>query len=735
MSTIQPEHTESERPDRLLPAETPEAIPRRQNVLAEWYERFAVYAQQRPWLVAFVLLTLGIAGLSMIGISALAGSTPPLPAVGPTVQLAPIEGGPGTLVVVTGTGWQPGDTVFLRLEHPTADPPQQHPLAYATVSEDGSFSAPFLFPSDLPWTDLPRVPVIAQSLTTNDQVVLVFRVSSAALTSTPTSTTPTSTLTLTPTLTAAPTAAPTVTPTPVTGWRGEYYSNRDLAGQPTLVRTDAAINFDWGSGAPAADLPADGFSARWTRTLPFSAGTYRFYVRSDDGVRVWVNDEMIIDEWRAGSPLTHIAARTLGAGEHTLRVEYYEHTGMASLHLWWERDGDFPQWRGEYFPTPNLTGASVLVRNDPTITFDWGQHAPEADLPADGFSVRWTRFQHFEEGLYRFHALVDDGMRLYVDDVLVLDAWQDGARRQVTAERTMSAGNHNLRVEYYERTGNALIHVWWEQSTSYPDWRGEYWSNRGLDGQPTLVRNDEAIDFNWGWGSPAPEIPADNFSARWTRLVEFEAATYRFHAAMDDGVRLWVDDQLLIEDWRDGGPSQLTAELGLTQGEHALRVEYYEHLGTAQARVWWEKVASPTYPDWKGEYWSNTSLSDSPALVRNDRAIDFHWGSGAPAVGLPEDEFSARWSRTVNFEAGVYRFRAQADDGVRLYVSGNLVLDEWHASDGAQVYTVDLALSGAHPLQVTYYESSGNALIKVWWERIGDWPTATSTPPSTATPT
>lgn len=53
-----------------------------------------------------------------------------------------------------------------------------------------------------------------------------------------------------------------------------------------LVRDDADVNFDWRTAAPATQLSADDFSARWTRSLSFTAGTYRFYVRSDDGVRV-----------------------------------------------------------------------------------------------------------------------------------------------------------------------------------------------------------------------------------------------------------------------------------------------------------------------------------------------------------------------------------------------------------------------------------------------------------------
>jgi hypothetical protein len=517
---------------------------------------------------------------------------------------------------------------------------------------------------------------------------------------------------------------PPATPTPtITGWRGEYFDNRNMTGNPLLVRSDPEINFNWGTSAPAQGLPADGFSARWTRTFSFLGDTYRFYAHSDDGVRVWVNGELIIDQWHAASGVTYAAERTLSAGNHTLRVEYYEDGGGAKAWFWFERQSDFPQWRGAYFSNIELAGAPALVRNDATIDFNWGHNAPAAGLPADEFSIRWTSDRtFFEDGLYRFHANVDDGVRLYVDDALVIDAWRDSASREVTADHWVLGGNRNVRVEYYERGGNALIRVWWERLASFPDWKGEYWPNRNLSGNPALVRNDVNLDFKWGQGTPAPNLPADNFSARWTRTFKFEAATYRFHVRVDDGARLWVDDRLIVDAWRDGSARELTADHALTKGKHGLRVEYYEHTGGARIRVWWEKVPSPTYPDWKGEYWPNRDLSGTPTLVRNDVSIDFNWGQGGPAAGLPADKFSARWSRQVNFQPGIYRFRAKADDGIRFYLDGKLMLNEWHSSSGDKEYTVDATLSGAHQLVVEYYEKGGDARVKFWWKRTGDLP-------------
>mgnify|MGYP000648559448 CR=1 FL=1 len=195
----------------------------------------------------------------------------------------------------------------------------------------------------------------------------------------------------------------------------------------------------------------------------------------------------------------------------------------------------------------------------------------------------------------------------------------------------------------------------------------------------------------------------------------------------------------VLDAWEDGAAREVTADHALAQGEHDVRVEYYERTGEALIRLWWEKVVSPTYPDWKGEYWSNRDLSGSPSLIRNDEAVDFRWGTSAPAVGLPGDDFSVRWSRETDFDAGVYRFYAWADDGIRVYVDNEVVIDEWHESAGDEVYIKDLELSGRRKVVVEYYERGGEALVRFWWKRMGDLvtptPTATSTSTSTPTPT
>jgi LysM repeat protein len=247
-------------------------------------------------------------------------------------------------------------------------------------------------------------------------------------------------------------------------WRAEYWKNRDLSGNPVLIQNEGApITHNWGTGSPQASIPVDNFSARWTRTRYFDAGQYLIFVKVDDGVRVWVDNLLIIDQWHDTAPREYTATRQISSGNHSLRVEYYEHTGGAQIQFWVQRVNGLGAWRGEYFNNMNLSGSPVLTRSDDAINFDWGNRSPASGVTADYFSVRWTGSFQFVGGKYRFTATSDDGIRIWVDNTLILDQWYDHPATSYAVDVDVSAGTHQVRVEYYENRGDAVAKVSWVQ--------------------------------------------------------------------------------------------------------------------------------------------------------------------------------------------------------------------------------------------------------------------------------
>jgi beta-glucosidase len=115
------------------------------------------------------------------------------------------------------------------------------------------------------------------------------------------------------------------------GLTGEYFDNQSLDGAPALKRVDQHVNFDWGQGSFADGHPVDHFSARWTGYyVPAASGDYKFYTSSDDGVRLYVDDERVIDDWVNQSETVTVVSKHLEAAHrYKVKLEYFEATGSA----------------------------------------------------------------------------------------------------------------------------------------------------------------------------------------------------------------------------------------------------------------------------------------------------------------------------------------------------------------------------------------------------------------------
>ena len=249
-------------------------------------------------------------------------------------------------------------------------------------------------------------------------------------------------------------------------------------------------------------------------------------------------------------------------------------------------------------------------------------------------------------------------------------------------------------------------------------WVVDYWNNVSLSGEHAAQGSDENIDWDWGSARPHAGVNADRFSARWSKYIDIAAGTYRFTATADDGIRVYVDGRRIIDEWYDHSAQTFTANVNLAEGHHQIIVEYYENLGEAVAKVNWN-LAPAEIHNWRGEYFSNTSLSGTPVLVRDDADVDFNWVYGSPASGVPNERFSVRWTRTVNFgTGGLYRFTAAADDGVRLWVNGHPLIEKW-VDQPFTAYSDSIYVSGNVSIKMEYYENGGLAAARLTWERIG----------------
>ena len=287
---------------------------------------------------------------------------------------------------------------------------------------------------------------------------------------------------------------------------------------------------------------------------------------------------------------------------------------------------------------------------------------------------------------------------------------------------------------------------------------GNYYNNRTLTEPSTATRSDAPIDFNWGVGAPGPSgVTADNFSTRWTGYVRTtQTGNYRFQTVSDDGVRLYVNGNLVINRWNDhAATTDTTTDILLVAGNtYSIVLEYYEAGGDAVMRLRWRLPGAASYvaipggpmptlgaglyecvPDTElpisscpttlsagitGDYFNNQLLTAPVTSTRSDGPINFDWGTGAPGpTGIGVDTFSVRWDGYVHAtQSGVHRFQTNSDDGVRLTVNGVLLIDQWndHAATTHTSAAVNLVAGNSYPIKLEYYENGGFAVAQLRWQ-------------------
>ncbi len=139
---------------------------------------------------------------------------------------------------------------------------------------------------------------------------------------------------------SAPAGSTDGSPSTGTGLAGSYFNNTSLSGSPVLQRVER-VNFSW-SGSPGPGINSDQFSARWTGQIEATAtGNFQFQTRSNDGVRLWINGNLVIDNWASHATVndvTPVIALTKNQ-RYAITMEFYDNTGQAVAKLYWKQPG------------------------------------------------------------------------------------------------------------------------------------------------------------------------------------------------------------------------------------------------------------------------------------------------------------------------------------------------------------------------------------------------------------
>lgn len=286
-----------------------------------------------------------------------------------------------------------------------------------------------------------------------------------------------------------------------------------------------------------------------------------------------------------------------------------------------------------------------------------------------------------------------------------------------------------------------------EAQASRSAWQAEFFDNRYFIGDPVFTETRNAVNFNFGTQSPRDGFPSENYTIRISTDVHFDVGNYRFYMFSSDGATVTFDfNRRVIDTFSEPRPDELiTGELQVTiPGVYHIQIDYRQNTGPSYIYFDYESTADgisgpsfPTFSDqvpvddrleavgnlfWTGQYYSNRDLAGAPTVIDSHIGLSFDWGFGSPYPSIPVDNFSARWNAAYAFGDGEYVVRVRVDDGVRVYLDGDLIINEWRETS-AQTYNALIRPGeGIRTFTVEYFEATAVALIDFQLFRVTEAP-------------
>lgn len=252
--------------------------------------------------------------------------------------------------------------------------------------------------------------------------------------------------------------------------------------------------------------------------------------------------------------------------------------------------------------------------------------------------------------------------------------------------------------------------------TGKKEFCGQYYTNPNMTGTPRYTRNTKTISAHWGDGGPGGGV-GDNyqaFSIRWRGQFQFNKSDYDFYLGGDDGVRLWLDDKLIINKWVDQAYTEYNVRLPVSAGSHIITVEYYENADQDLGEAAVSFCVTPTGQNcaW---YYNNSKVGIIPDFSAQERRIVNVWGYSSPSPSIKNNFFSAKYLNRSYFKSGTYTFCVGSDDAAKVSVDTTTIINYGppHAfSWSKKEYTPG---AGWHTVRTDYYELAGNAAVVEFW--------------------
>lgn len=356
-----------------------------------------------------------------------------------------------------------------------------------------------------------------------------------------------------------------------TGLTGYYYNGMNL-GDLKYVRRDPQVNFLW-EGSPAPGVDFDEYSIKWMGQVEaLYSEQYTFYTLSDDGVRLWINGELLIDDPQAHSPSEHTCTIQLEAGKrYDIVMDFFDSWLGGTVKLSWSSAGT---------PKQVIPTSQLYIHDTPFAPYSFkGVEVQE------GVQLSWDPVVCYS-GI-KFYRLFRDGVQIAeTSEIELLDS---NALQGVTNYEIEAV---DLKDRVSDRVSISVVPL-----LTVPDAAGllgAYFTDVERT-QFSFLRVDPQVDFVWARDRINGQLTGELF-VEWLGWLHVPATDdYSFHLKLGDGARMWINGEKVVEEWSDM-PAHFghSAPVHLNGGENVrIRLEHYGRFSTGEIELYWSRGGNP----------------------------------------------------------------------------------------------------------------------------------------------